>query len=205
MFEKYDVIIFDFDGVIIDSNEIKNECFKKLFIKYDISDKVNIKEGGKSRYDKIKYFHKKLLNINLTNAEVYKLADKYSEMTRKLIQNSDLIPGIRKFLEDVYLKNDLYIVSNASLTDLILISKEKNIYKFFTGIYGQSGYMSIDKYKIIKAISYKHKNVVFIGDQLTDYNNAKKANVDFIGMNYNKSNNSFPKDTKIIHNFLEMV
>ena len=55
-----DNIIFDFDGVITDSVNIKKEAFAELYSKYGsrIQKKVvnhHLEHGGISRFDKIKY------------------------------------------------------------------------------------------------------------------------------------------------------
>ena len=55
-------IIFDFDGVVLDSVPVKTEAFIKLFQSYEKQhvDKLieyHLKNGGKSRYLKIKYFY----------------------------------------------------------------------------------------------------------------------------------------------------
>ena len=59
------IIFWDFDGVIKDSVPVKGEAFRKLFIKYgsDISEKVvdhHYKNGGVSRYEKIRFLSRKL-------------------------------------------------------------------------------------------------------------------------------------------------
>ena len=59
-------ILFDFDGVILDSMPTRNYGFKKIFEKFD-DNLVDIfliyhnKNGGLSRYVKIKYFYNELL------------------------------------------------------------------------------------------------------------------------------------------------
>ncbi len=55
-------ILWDFDGVILDSMPIREYGFRKIFENYDISlvDKLinyHKRNGGLSRYVKIKYFY----------------------------------------------------------------------------------------------------------------------------------------------------
>lgn len=67
-------IIFDFDGVILDSVPTKTEGFKKLFQNFS-TDAVNKLvlyhelNGGKSRYVKIKYFFNELLHKNISEQD----------------------------------------------------------------------------------------------------------------------------------------
>ena len=58
---KYQHIIFDFDGVLVESNEIRFNGFRKLFKDYpqhQIERLVSYAKanGGVSRYKKIEYF-----------------------------------------------------------------------------------------------------------------------------------------------------
>ena len=59
-------IIFDFDGVIVDSVEIKGEAFREIYTTYgkEISDKViehHELNGGVSRFDKFRFYHNNFL------------------------------------------------------------------------------------------------------------------------------------------------
>ena len=65
----YDQIIFDCDGVLIDSNDIKTNGFKILFSKHNYEQVNNLieyhkKNNGISRYNKIYYFYNKILKKN---------------------------------------------------------------------------------------------------------------------------------------------
>ena len=60
-------IIFDFDGVILDSVDVKTKAFKQMYSIYgdDVMRKVvdyHLLNGGISRYEKFKYFHENFLN-----------------------------------------------------------------------------------------------------------------------------------------------
>ena len=85
MYKKLKNIIFDFDGVILDSLDVKTQAFVSLYESYgsDIADKVksyHLNNGGVSRYEKIKFWHKNYLNIELSEDELSKLANKFSNL-----------------------------------------------------------------------------------------------------------------------------
>ena len=68
-------ILFDFDGVILDSMPIRDYGFKKIFKAFD-DDLVNKlleyhnQNGGLSRYVKIKYFYNKLLKQEILEEKI---------------------------------------------------------------------------------------------------------------------------------------
>ena len=56
--DRFDYLLFDFDGVIKESNLIKGEVFKKIFKDFgpEVTSKIfnhHISNGGISRYEKI--------------------------------------------------------------------------------------------------------------------------------------------------------
>ena len=68
-------IIFDFDGVILNSVNVKTEAFKELYKQYGSAvvkkvEKYHLENGGISRFEKFKYYHKNFLNIDLNSVEM---------------------------------------------------------------------------------------------------------------------------------------
>ena len=112
-------IIFDFDGVILDSVPIKTEGFKKLFEKFPINKvekliKYHKINGGKSRYIKIKYFFNELLNENISNDEVLEYSKQYSQITKEELSNSKyIIEETIHFIKNNYGKYKMHIASGA--------------------------------------------------------------------------------------------
>ena len=65
-------IIFDFDGVIAESVQVKTDAFVELYKQYEsnIVEKVlkhHEANGGMSRFEKIKFYHESFLNKTITN------------------------------------------------------------------------------------------------------------------------------------------
>ena len=62
-------IIFDFDGVIIESADIKTEAFRALFENYpehvEAIAGFHIENGGMSRFDKFRHIYKNIINEEL--------------------------------------------------------------------------------------------------------------------------------------------
>ena len=97
-------IIFDFDGVILDSVDVKTKAFKQMYSIYGdaVMRKVvdyHLLNGGISRYEKFKYFHENFLNISLSNTEVDHMASEFSKIVFKKVCNSEYIKGALEFLK----------------------------------------------------------------------------------------------------------
>lgn len=131
-------IIFDFDGVILDSIPVKTEAFRLLFSGYN-EDSVNIfiefhlKNGGMSRYLKIRYFFEQLLFENISEEKVTQLAEEYSELTKKeLSQEKYLIQDTFNFIKLNYQKYNMHIASGAADDDLKYICNELGLIQYFS-------------------------------------------------------------------------
>jgi len=176
---QYDVIIFDSDGVILDSNDIKTDAFyqsvkefgennAKKFVEYHIN------HTGNSRYEKFDYFFRNILgrSIELKN----KYITKYAELVHDLVTNAPITTGCIDFL-DLLDGKEKYVISGTDEKELRSIYRKKELDKYFKAVYGSPS----TKIEIIENhISYLGKKILFIGDSLVDYEAAKAFSFDFM-------------------------
>jgi len=178
-------IIFDFDGVILDSIPVKTEAFRKLFRDYpaiivDKFIKFHLENGGISRYEKIKYFFNELLKENISEKKVIEYANLYSEFTKEeLADEQYLIKEVIDFIRNNYKKFNMHIASGADENDLKYICDNLNLTKYFLSINGSP----IKKFEIVSNIlkinNYKKDETILIGDSINDYYAAKKNKIEF--------------------------
>lgn len=182
-------IIFDFDGVILDSVPTKTEGFKKLFQNFS-TDAVNKLvlyhelNGGKSRYVKIKYFFNELLHKNISEQEILEYANKYSEITKEELTNPKyIIEDTLNFIKRNHKKYEMHIASGADEEDLKYICGKLDLNQYFLSINGSP----IIKSELIKNIldfnNYKTEETILIGDSINDYEAARENNTEFFGYN----------------------
>ena len=85
MISSYKNIIWDFDGVLIDSSEIRIFAFKEILKDYSV-DKVNKlinfhkKNDGLSRYVKIDYFFSDIINQSIDNKKRTSLLKEFGKI-----------------------------------------------------------------------------------------------------------------------------
>lgn len=182
------LIIFDFDGVIAISNHIKTEAFAEIYREYgeDIVDKVvshHLLNQGKSRYEKIEFYHTNFLKTTINEKEKNKLANKFSELVKGKIISSELMPGITEFLS-ICKESKIFCAINTATPEVEIkeIIMKKDMNKFFHIIYGSPLNKLQNIKKILKTIKIHEKKTVFIGDAISDYEAAYEANIDFIGI-----------------------
>jgi len=181
----FDAVIFDFDGVICESIEVKKEAFRKLF--QDHPQYLNqiveyhMINGGISRYEKFKTIYRDFLKLELTEEKSKELGRRFSEYAYDLVLNSEFVRGAFDFLEKYYQKLPLFIVSGTPHEEMELIVKKRDLNKYFKGVYGSPTKKSDLISKILDTYEIEPKKAVFVGDSINDYVGAKDSGAQFIG------------------------
>jgi phosphoglycolate phosphatase-like HAD superfamily hydrolase len=183
------VLLWDFDGVIIDSNEVREFGFRKIFASYPASQvddliKYHNKNGGLSRYVKIRFFYENILNQSISDEDVAKYAEEFSVVMRdELIKKKYLIEETVEFLENVQNDFIMHIVSGSDQKELRFLCQELDVAKFFLSIHGSPVHKNELVKNLIEDNDYSAKELVLIGDSINDYEAAKINEIDFIGYN----------------------
>jgi len=182
-------ILFDFDGVILDSMPIRDYGFKKIFEGFDdnLVNKLleyHNQNGGLSRYVKIKYFYNKLLKQEILEEKIINYADNFSKiMKRELVDKRYLIADTLKFIKENYNKYNLHIVSGSDEKELKYLCKELGIDSFFQSINGSPTHKNKLVEDVLVINKYMEIETILIGDSVNDYDAAKENNLDFYGFN----------------------
>ena len=182
-------ILWDFDGVILDSIKVRDWGFREIFKSFDNEQvkallKYHTLNGGLSRYVKIRYFYEKILKKEITENEVLKYANAFSMLMKKeLINPNNLIVDSGKFIKDNYNKYHFHIVSGSDQEELRYLCKELDIHQYFLSIHGSP----TPKNQLVKDLLYKYNYPTYetclIGDSVNDYEAAKNNNINFYGYN----------------------
>lgn len=188
-------IIFDFDGVILDSLDCKTEAFYQMYIPFgeNIANKVkqyHILHGGVSRFEKFKIWHKEYLDVDLTENEIEELAEQFSELVFEKVINSDPIPGAIEFIKQHSKDFNFFIISGTPDDEIKKISDSIGISEDFKEILGSpKNKKEWCTYLKSEYDDIKSSNTLFLGDAKSDYE-AAKENGFYFGLreaNYNES------------------
>lgn len=184
-----ETILWDFDGVILDSMKIKGDGFVELLKKYD-SDKIRELEsyhyshGGVSRFEKIRYFFEEILSYKISEEKVGELAKKFGKIIEKNMYNREnLIEETIVFLKKNYTKYDFHIVSGAEHVELNFLCEYFDLAKYFLSINGSPTKKDCLVESVLEKYSYDRGKTILIGDSFTDYAAAKNNGIGFHGFN----------------------
>ena len=178
-------IIFDFDGVICESVDVKTEAFRKLFLNYpehlDQIIKYHVKNGGLSRFKKFEFIYRDFFKKKLTANESARLGKNFQEYSLEGVIKSAFVKGAKGFLKKYHTKFSLFIVSGTPEKEMNFILKKRKLEKYFKNVYGSPQTKVKLIKRILKRYHLKKDEVIFVGDSINDYEGAWKAGIKFIG------------------------
>jgi HAD superfamily hydrolase (TIGR01549 family) len=183
---KLKAIIFDFDGVICESNNVKKEAFGRLFDDYseqvqkDVVD-LHVQNGGLSRYWKFEQIYKNILKEPLTEERSQELGEKFSSYVFEGVVNSPYVKGAYEFLQKYHNKLLLLVASGTPHEEMMRVIEAKGLGAFFADVCGAPTLKGQIINRFIEQYDLAKEEVVFVGDAINDYDGAKDADVEFIG------------------------
>lgn len=206
---KTQIMVFDFDGVVIDSTEVKIDEYKNLFSQFTknettLDEITNIykNSAGIPRETTLKKVFKEVFDKTVSNQEVESLSLNYS---KQIFRRLEAIEPLKGFLEYLAIHKEInkHIISGAPNSDVCYLIKKLNLSKYFKSIKGGPLNKKNEIINIRKLAKVKAQNIVYFGDQKNDYIAAKSAGVGFIGINAGSNLNTmkckkFPDFKKLI-------
>lgn len=182
--ESYASIVFDCDGVILDSNKVKTEAFRHAALPYgeaaaEALVEYHVANGGVSRYRKFEYFLQSIAGVENSGSALDKLLQDYAKAVRNGLLGCTIAPGLDRLRRRTPVA-DWFIVSGGDQAELRELFAERNIDEYFNGgIFG-----SPDTKTVIFARESEAGNIrrpaLFIGDSRYDHDAAVAAGIDFV-------------------------
>jgi HAD superfamily hydrolase (TIGR01549 family) len=195
-------ILFDFDGVILDSLNVKTQAFYDMYLPFgkEIAQKAadhHLAHGGISRYEKFKIYHKDFLGIEIDENKLNELADEFSERVFTKVAESAEVKGIREFLESAKGKYKMWVITGTPTEEIVEICKTTHFTQYFIDLHGSPEKKDYWTKKILVEENLQPNEVVFVGDATTDYEAAIANNVQFI-LREHEDNLQFFENKKVI-------
>lgn len=189
-------IIFDFDGVICESVNIKTEAFYEMYLSYgeDIAQKAkqhHLENGGMSRYDKFRHYEKEFCHKELSEEKIKKLSDIFSYLVKQKVIDASFVKGALEFLQNDSHRYRCFIISATPMNEIIEIAKAKKIDMYFQEILGSpQNKITWGKY-ILNTYQLQASQTLFIGDAMSDYKAAKANGMHFLLRNTDDNRDLF--------------
>ena len=203
------VLIFDLDGVLIESAEIKDEAFAFVFESIGCKEKDRVLDIHRNNYGvhrkkQLVLIYQEIFQSDPSQDLIQELYDRFSSWVRKHVISCPLVPGA---LEILNLKKDMpcYIVSAAPQEEVIRIAMHYKIAQYFEGIYGGPTKKKDLIELVLERGDYSSEEAVFVGDRISDWESAQNTGVNFIGRIKSNEKNPFPPKTFIMPDLFPLL
>ena len=187
----YSTIIFDCDGVVLDSKKVKTQAFFDIAEPWgnkaqNLLTKYHVNNGGISRHKKVGYLLDVILpdvscELSTVNRDTLyrELLDNYANFVKKGLSTCPISPYLEKLRRHCS-SSKWAIVSGGDQNELNLLFKSRNLDSYFdAGIFG-----SPDDKKMILERELSSGNfsepALFLGDSKYDHISACAFNIDFV-------------------------
>ncbi|MCR4666575.1 MAG: HAD family hydrolase [Desulfovibrio sp.] len=199
-------LIFDCDGVLLDSVPVKTHAFSRLaepfgeearerFVRFHMD------HGGVNRNEKFVWFFNEVLHRPPRQEDIEEWGTRFRSFCHEELQNCALIEGAREALQSLYGSYPLFVCSGAPREEQAGILKIHGLDGFFTAIYGAPP----EKTTLLRSILEQHSlcpnETLMVGDASTDLLAATKCGTRFYGVGDQLKGGDYPwgKDlTKLV-------
>jgi len=186
-------VVFDFDGTLVDSNEIKREAFFEVARPWDSSGEVVAaifeRWPAANRYEKTRRIAEELIDRKLLPADstledwATRLADAYTAKCEAAIAGCREMPGTTAALEKLSEMGLLLFINSATPTiPLRRLPELRNWGRFFQAVYGAESSKAENLLSIAKEFGTDRTEMVHVGDQLDDQSGAEQFGCHFVAM-----------------------
>ncbi|SFU64042.1 Phosphoglycolate phosphatase, HAD superfamily [Nitrosomonas eutropha] len=202
--DYWQAIIFDFDGVIVESGDIKAQAFAELYRHHgetiaQAAVDYHRTNGGMSRYLKFHYFQQNLLNNPpLTKEEEQELDQRFSKLVMNAVIACQPVAGAEVLLHRMVEQIPLFVASGTPENELRTIVERRSLSRYFTGVHGSPRFKEALVADILSAHPLDPERVLMVGDALVDYESAHQNGVAFLGRVRPGDDNPFPESVEIV-------
>ena len=186
MKRNFQVIILDFDGVLVPSNEIKTGAFRTVFSEFpkhvETMMQFHQENVSISRVEKFCHLIRVCLGRKDDPVLLDRLLKSFSREVSGKIAACSATQGSIEFLEEFSSRIPLYLTSVTPMEELSWILEKRRLKKYFRDFFGDP---PVSKKGAVRMVAEQEgcpaSEMVLVGDSLGDWQAACDAGTAFIG------------------------
>lgn len=185
LFHGIRAVVFDFDGVILESANIKTEAFLELFAAYPDQQAAvlafHLENLGVSRYVKFRYVYEELLARPYTPADEAHLGAEFSDIVMAKILACPFVPGALALLAQLQGRGiPAFVASGTPQAELEHIVAERGLASYFGEVWGTPHQKADILRDLMARFGWQPRQVLMVGDGMSDYEAARAAATPFV-------------------------
>jgi len=178
-------IVFDFDGVLVESVEVKTRAFAHLFAQEPpvlVQEFLafHLKHGGLSRVEKLTVMYRDILKRPLSEDRLRALCEAFAGLVVDEVVAAPWVEGAEEFLLRHRGRYRFFVVSGTPQEELREIIRRRGIEALFDGILGSPRMKTELLREVVRCSSLGPAAMVFIGDSSTDWDAARATGMPFV-------------------------
>lgn len=177
-------VVCDFDGVILESNDLKTRAFEAVFAPFPEHAAAMMAHHhahvSDSRFEKFRYFVTARLGRPADDQLVGQLAAAFSEEMLRQIDTCPLVPGALEFLERARASVPIFLASVTPQEELEVILERRGLARYFTRVYGCPPWPKVAALAEIVRTLGGPAGLLFIGDSAGDQRAALASGIEFL-------------------------
>jgi beta-phosphoglucomutase-like phosphatase (HAD superfamily) len=189
-----DVLVFDMDGVLLQSNQIKHEAMLDLFEMDEAQRQAvasyNLGTGGVPRRQKFAHIWAEILGRPYGPAVEGALADAYERALGRRLLEVPLVEGVQAFIESCALP--CHVCTAAPEREAREVLSRRGLAGQFERIFGAPTTKQEALAAITRIARCAPERILFFGDSFADLEAARAAGCRFVGVTREK--NDFAHD-----------
>ncbi|WP_299178365.1 HAD family hydrolase [uncultured Neptuniibacter sp.] len=182
--KDYSCLVFDCDGVVLNSNKVKTKAFYEAALSYGEGPAKalvdhHVANGGVSRYRKFEFFLNQLVTSGASGPGLDELLEIYARKVRQGLIECEIDSGLYELREQTS-STSWCIVSGGDQAELREVFSEKGLDQLFDGgIYGSPDTKDEILTRELQAGCIA-RPALFIGDSRYDHEASANAGLDFV-------------------------
>ncbi len=179
-------LVFDCDGVILDSVPCKSRAFARLTEPYGAQARDRMlmyhkTHGGVSRFRKFAWFFSTVLGREITEEESRDWGERFAGYCLDEVKRSPLIAGIQEVLDTWKGRLPMCVCSGTPTEELRQVLTLRGLDKYFELILGSPPAKTEVLDGIVRRLGLDPADVLMVGDAVTDRDAAASAGTLFYG------------------------
>jgi phosphoglycolate phosphatase-like HAD superfamily hydrolase len=187
LLEDADAVLWDFDGVLLDSMPVRNNAFRHVLREFPfrlVEELVDwhIRNGGLSRYVKFRRFQTSILGESLNETQVQQWAGEFSDYCKsRLVDPALLILPTTRLLPSWAARLPMHVVSGSDGNELRGLCDALGLASHFLSIEGSPTPKTELVAEIMRKHAYHPDRTWLIGDSINDFEAAHANGLQFMG------------------------
>lgn len=206
---RFNAIVFDFDGVLAESVDVKGDAFVALYADEgpEIQSQVlawHMAHGGVTRHDKIRHYEKVLLGRSGSDADVEAKAQRFSALVEQAVVDAAWVDGAQEFLQRHAGRIPMFVASATPQEELIRIVEKRGMTSYFARVLGAPKKKAEHLLNVMNEYGWQPEQLLMIGDAMTDHDAAQSTGTKFLGRVPARGVSPFPNGTDIVRDLRDL-